>query len=68
MKVLKNILTRVVGVIGAFVLTLALFLILPLMQVIGEKEEDEYAIQDVNIQFEEPPPDVEEEEEDQGRA
>lgn len=64
MKVLKAILTRVVGVIGAVVLTLALFLILPLMQVIGEKDQDEYNVQEINISLEEPPPDVEDEEED----
>lgn len=64
MDVLKNILSRVVGVIGALVLTLTLFLILPLMQVIGEKQEDELALQDVAVVLEEPPPDVEEEEED----
>lgn len=63
MKVLKVILRRVFGVIGALVLTLLLFLVLPLMQVIGEDEREEYELQDVNIAFEEPPPDVEEEEE-----
>ncbi|MGB0766469.1 MAG: energy transducer TonB [Phycisphaeraceae bacterium] len=64
MKLLKAILGRIFGVIGAFALTLLLFLVLPLMQVIGEKEQDEYEVQEVNIQLQEAPPDVEDEEED----
>lgn len=64
MKVLKTILSRVFGVIGAFALTLMLFLVLPLMQAIGEDNRDEYELEEVNLSFEEPPPDVEEEEEE----
>jgi len=64
MKIIKAILSRLFGAVAALALTLMLFLILPLMQVIGEKEQDEYELQDVNISFEEPPPDVEDEEED----
>lgn len=64
MTFVKTILSRLLAVIGAAAVTLVLFLILPLMQVMGEKEQDTYELQDVSIALEEPPPDVEEEEEE----
>lgn len=60
MQTLKTILRWVFGVIIAAVITLALFLILPVMQAIGEKDQDEYVVQEVTTIQEEPPPDFEE--------
>jgi protein TonB len=62
MNFLKSILRWALGFVAAAVVTLGLFLILPMMQWIGEKEQKEYAIQEVVAVQEEAPPDVEEEE------
>lgn len=64
MTLIKAILRRFFSVIAALLMTLALFLVLPLMQAIAEKEQDTYQVQEINIALEQPPPDVQEEEED----
>ncbi len=64
MKVIKAILTRLLSVVFALVVTLALFLILPIMQAIGEKNDDTIEAEAISIALEQPPPDVQEEEQD----
>ena len=63
MNVFKPILRGLFSIIAAAALTLALFLVLPLMQAISEKEQETYEVQEINIALEQPPPDVAEEEE-----
>ena len=51
---------RALVVGGALALTLAFFLVLPLMQVISERPEDMFAAREVSIGSFDPPPEVEE--------
>lgn len=62
MQSIKAILRWVVGVVAAAVVTLALFLVLPLMQAIGEKQEDDVVLQEINTIQDDAPPDVKEDE------
>lgn len=60
MQFIKAILRWLVGVVVAAVVTLALFLILPIMQAIGEKQPDTVTTEEVNVIQQETPPDIEE--------
>ena len=62
MKLLTSILRRVFSAVVALALTLALFLVLPLMQAISEKKQETYEVQEINIALEQAPPEVKEEE------
>lgn len=64
MKLFKSIVRRVFSVLAAVALTLSLFLVLPLMQAIAQKDEEQYVVQQVSAALEEPPQDVKEEEEE----
>lgn len=58
MSVITGILRWLFGIAVACGLTLALFLVLPILQSISEKEQDQYVVQDVNVIQQETPPDI----------
>ncbi len=59
-----SLVRRVFSALAALAMTLALFLVLPLMQAIGQKDDEQYVVEEVNIALEQAPPDVVEEEEE----
>ena len=65
LHILARIVNRTVVVAGALALTLIFFVILPLMQSIGDREET-YMVRTIETTpFQEPPEDIEEEEEEE---
>lgn len=60
MQIITGILRWLLGVVIAVALTLGLFLVLPIMQAIGEKEQDHFVTEEVNVIQQETPPDIEE--------
>lgn len=55
---IKALMRWLVGVVIAVAVTLGLFLVLPIMQAIGQKDDDQIIAQEVNVIVTETPPDV----------